>query len=234
MQRFYAPYLDTTSSPFDFPPDESKHMVKVLRKKEGDILHATDGKGQLFRIRILQAHPRHCTAEIVDVSRDEPSPYRLRLAVAPPKNIARFEWFLEKATEIGVHEITPLFCERSERNQLKQERLTRILESAMKQSLRTFLPTLNPAIALPDFLLQAQPGLNCIAHCAAQEKTDLKDIVTGFPDLTILIGPEGDFTDREIRLALDKGYRPVSLGQGRLRTETAAIVAATTVALLHG
>ena len=234
MQQFYIPNLNSASSQFDFAPDESKHIVRVLRKKEGDILYATNGKGQLFQVRILQAHPRQCRAQVLEVSQDNRMPYRLHLAVAPTKNTARFEWFLEKATEIGVAEITPLLCERSERQVLKNDRLQRIVESAMKQSLRTYLPQLNSAMSLDSFLGQDLPGLLCVAHCAEHEKTELKDIIGNAREITVLIGPEGDFSGEEIQRAVAGGFQPVSLGRTRLRTETAAIMAAATAAVVLG
>jgi 16S rRNA (uracil1498-N3)-methyltransferase len=153
--------------------------------------------------------------------------------VAPTKNNARYEWFLEKATEIGVDEITPLICKRSERKAIKADRMEKVLESAMKQSLRAYLPKLNQAISFQDFIKKEHPDLRLIAHCEEDEKTDLKRRLGADQDVVILIGPEGDFTREEIRMAYDQGFAPVSLGEGRLRTETAAIVAAATVTIVN-
>jgi 16S rRNA (uracil1498-N3)-methyltransferase len=155
------------------------------------------------------------------------------MAVAPTKNISRYEWFLEKATEIGVQQITPIFCTRSERKSLKPRRLEKVIEAAMKQSLRAYLPRLNPAVSYPDFISQEREGLCFIAHCEKDEKTDLKRRMGADQDVTILIGPEGDFTHEEIKNAYAHGFRPISLGDGRLRTETAALVACTTVAVIN-
>ena len=155
------------------------------------------------------------------------------MAVAPTKLNDRFEWFLEKATEIGVNEITPIICERSERKTVKMERLIKVVQSGMKQSLQTYLPKLNEAITYKKFLAQTHEGLRFIAHCENEEKSDLKRRVAPDKDITILVGPEGDFSKSEIELAYEKGFLPVSLGRNRLRTETAAIVACTVVTTIN-
>ena len=155
------------------------------------------------------------------------------MVVAPTKMNDRFEWFLEKATEIGVDEITPIICDRSERKILKLERIQRVIESAMKQSLQTYLPKLNEPISLSDFLEKPITGLQFIAHCEDNERHELKRRVVADQDVTILIGPEGDFTPTEIKSAISKGYTPVAMGKTRLRTETAAIVACTIVASIN-
>lgn len=234
MQLFYTPYLTEQVSLFQFEPEESRHIVKVLRKKEGETLQATNGKGYFFTVRIAEAHPKHCKAEVVSTQKQPGKSYRLHLAVAPTKNNARYEWFLEKATEIGVDEITPLICKRSERKVIKAERLEKVLEAAMKQSLRPWLPSLNQAIPYNEFIKQDHSGLKLIAHCGEGEKTELKSRVGAAGDILILIGPEGDFTKEEIKMAFGKGFLPVSLGEARLRTETAALMAAATVAVVNG
>jgi 16S rRNA (uracil1498-N3)-methyltransferase len=155
------------------------------------------------------------------------------MAVAPTKNNDRFEWFLEKATEIGVHEITPILCERSERKTIKYERYDKVIQSAMKQSFQAYLPKLNPLTTLSDFLKEDTEGMLFIAHCENSEKYELKRTLAPDKPTTILIGPEGDFTTEEIKKAKARGYLPVSMGKTRLRTETAAIVACTTVALAN-
>ncbi|MCL6266270.1 16S rRNA (uracil(1498)-N(3))-methyltransferase [Flagellimonas myxillae] len=233
MQLFYNPSLDNSFKQFFFSPEESKHIAKVLRKKEGDILQITNGNGYLYEAEILIADPRKCKAQIVSEKKSVPKRYRLHLAVAPTKMNDRYEWFLEKAAEIGVDEITPIICDRSERKVIKQDRMERVLQSAMKQSLQTFLPKLNPAISYKKYMEQQFGGLTFIAHCDEGEKMELKRRVAADKDVTILIGPEGDFTQNEILLARDKGFVPVSLGNNRLRTETAAIVACTTVAIIN-
>lgn len=233
MQLFYTPSLTPETRQFEFDKDESRHIVRVLRNKEGDTLSTTNGKGYIFGCRIIDAHPQHCRAEVTEVQRKYPKRYHLHLAVALTKNSSRYEWFLEKATEIGVHEITPLICSRSERKSAKAGRLEKVVESAMKQSLRAFLPTLHPPKPLKEFLEEDRQGMLFIAHCQEEEKTDLKRRMGADQDVVILIGPEGDFTLDEIKLAYERGYSPVSLGEARLRTETAAIMACATVAVIN-
>lgn len=233
MQLFYNPTLDNSFKQFFFAADESKHIIKVLRKKEGDILHITNGKGYLFEAEILVADPRKCKAQIVSENKSIPKRYRLHLAVAPTKMNDRYEWFLEKATEIGVDEITPIICDHSERKVIKPERMERVIQSAMKQSLQTSLPRLNPAIPFKKFMEKDPNGLKFIAHCDDGEKMELKRRVAADKDVTILIGPEGDFSPEEIQLAQNKGYVAVSLGNTRLRTETAALVACNTVTIVN-
>ncbi|CAM4292465.1 16S rRNA (uracil(1498)-N(3))-methyltransferase [Zobellia nedashkovskayae] len=233
MQLFYNPELDKSVSQFTFSQEESRHIVKVLRKKEGDVLHITNGKGYIFESEILLADQKRCKAQIVSTKKRHAKAHWLHIVVAPTKNNDRFEWFLEKATEIGVSEITPIYCDRSERKIIKKERLEKVIQSAMKQSLRTYLPKLNDAISFKDFMEQEQNGLLFIAHCEEEEKVDLKRRVAPDKDITILIGPEGDFSQNEISSAYEKGFLPVSLGEYRLRTETAAIVACTTVNMIN-
>lgn len=229
MQLFYNPDIDNSVSQFVFPAEESRHIIKVLRKTIGDKLHITNGKGFIFEGEILSADQKKCTITIIDADKKIQKMHWLHMVVAPTKNNDRFEWFLEKATEIGVNEITPIICERSERKIIKKPRLEKVLQSAMKQSLRAYLPKLNDAISLKDFLAQKQQGLLFIAHCEDEEKMDLKRRVAADKDVTILIGPEGDFSASEIKSSYDNGFWPVSLGESRLRTETAALVACTIV-----
>ncbi|GAB5472941.1 MAG: 16S rRNA (uracil(1498)-N(3))-methyltransferase [Maribacter sp.] len=233
MQLFYNPLLDGSVSQFTFSAEESKHIIKVLRKKEGDVLNITNGKGYLFEARIISPDVKKCRAELVKQTKKHPRKHTLHMVVAPTKNNDRFEWFLEKATEIGVHEITPIICERSERKTIKIDRLKKVVESGMKQSLQTYLPKLNDLTRYEDFITSTTGKLNFIAHCEDGEKLDLKRRVAPDKDLTILIGPEGDFSKSEIDLALQNGFLPVSLGRHRLRTETAAIVACTIVATIN-
>ena len=233
MQLFYNPSLDNSFKQFFFPVDESKHIIKVLRKVEGDVLRITNGRGSLFQAKILEANPKKCKAQIVSEERTIPRLHTLHIAIAPTKMNDRFEWFLEKATEIGINEITPILCEHSERKVIKVERLQKVLQSAMKQSLQTYLPKLNPLTPFEDFLNSNKSELQLIAHCHPEEKLELKRRVQADKDVLIVIGPEGDFSKREVDLALDKGYLPVSLGRNRLRTETAGIVACSTVAIIN-
>jgi 16S rRNA (uracil1498-N3)-methyltransferase len=233
MQLFLNTGLDNSYKQFFFTPEESKHIVKVLRKVEGDLLKITNGKGSIFTAKIVDANLKKCKVQIIEEKKQIPRLHTLHLAVAPTKINDRFEWFLEKATEIGIDQITPILCERSERKTIKMERLERIIQSATKQSLQAFLPRLNPLTPLDDFLTLESNSLRFIAHCEEGEKIELNRCVAADKDVVILIGPEGDFSPNEIKKALDQQYRPVSLGRNRLRTETAAIVACTTVALIN-
>jgi 16S rRNA (uracil1498-N3)-methyltransferase len=233
MQLFYNQELGKESKHFTFDDLESKHIVKVLRKKVGDEVQITNGKGLFLFATITNNNPKACAVEITKYKKIHPTKHHLHMAVAPTKMNDRFEWFLEKATEIGVHEITPILCERSERKTIKHERYDKIIQTAMKQSFQAFLPKLNAMTTLADFLEQETEGILFIAHCEKSEKFELKRTLAPDKPTTILIGPEGDFTGEEIKKAKAKGYRPVSMGKNRLRTETAAIVACTTVALAN-
>lgn len=233
MQLFYNPLLDNSAAQFTFSEEESKHIVKVLRKKEGDILHITNGKGYLFEAKIIDAVNKKCKAEIVHADKKHQKMFWFHMVVAPTKMNDRFEWFLEKATEIGVNEITPIICENSERKVIKIERMEKLIQSAMKQSLQAFLPKLNAPISYKEYISKTHKGLLFIAHCEDEEKSDLKRRVAADKDVTVLIGPEGDFSKTEIKQAYEKGFLPVSLGENRLRTETAAIVACATVNMIN-
>jgi len=229
MQLFYNPTINETTETFSFDKEESKHIIKVLRKKDGDILHVTNGLGILFKTEITLASDNKCTVQILEIEQTETPKYKLHLAVAPTKMNDRYEWFLEKATEIGIHEITPIICDRSERKVINPERFEKIILSAMKQCNQTHLPKLNPAISLKEFIKKEIAGEKLIAHCEETNKKSLKSILKTQTDYTILIGPEGDFSNKEIELALENNYIPVSLGETRLRTETAAVVACHSV-----
>lgn len=205
----------------------------MLRNPEGAIVYLTNGKGYRFKAAVTTAHPKHAKASIIAVEKTTPKGYSLHLAVAPTKSNDRYAWFLEKATEIGVDAITPLICDQSERKIIKQERMERILQTAMKQSLQTYLPQLNPAITYREFMDQQLSGLTYIAHCHNGEKTELHRNVIAGQEITLLIGPEGDFSEAEVALAQQKDFISVSLGNNRLRTETAAIVACSIVALMN-
>ena len=231
MQLFYTSDIDFKSSTFIFDKEESKHIVKVLRKTEGDILHITNGLGFLFTCEITLASDRGCRVNIKSFQKTEPSTYSIHLAVAPTKMNERFEWFLEKATEIGIHEITPIICDHSERKVIKTERLEKIIQSAMKQSNQLFLPKLNPPQSFKDFINIAREGQLFIAHCEEDTKTELQHVVKKDHPYTLLIGPEGDFSTSEIERALSHKYLPVALGKTRLRTETAALVGCHTLVL---
>ncbi|HET8839194.1 MAG TPA: 16S rRNA (uracil(1498)-N(3))-methyltransferase [Flavobacteriaceae bacterium] len=233
MQLFYHPEMGINSKEISFDREESKHISKVLRKKEGDILKVTNGKGVLFNMEIIQFQNHRLTGKILEYEVEKPKPYQLHLAVAPTKMNDRFEWFLEKATEIGVDEITPILCDHSERKNIKKDRFERVLQSAMKQSLHYTLPILNDLTPFSEFVKTAKNDQLFIAHCEEQQKFSLQTMVNPMKNSSILIGPEGDFSAQEIDLALQNGFSAVSLGNSRLRTETAAIVACHTVALIN-
>lgn len=233
MQLFYNSELSTDSNQIQFSKEESRHIVKVLRKSVGDTLHITNGKGVLFTSEIISANLKNCIANIISFETKPQRNYKLNLAVAPTKMNDRYEWFLEKATEIGIDSITPIICDNSERRVIKAERYEKILLSAMKQSLNCYLPKLNEAISYKDFITQKYNGLLYIAHCEETNRKSLKQELKANQSVTILIGPEGDFSTNEIELAIQSGFIPVSLGTTRLRTETAAIVACHSVAFTN-
>ncbi|HEX9979195.1 MAG TPA: 16S rRNA (uracil(1498)-N(3))-methyltransferase [Flavobacterium sp.] len=233
MQLFYNPDITDTTPGFSFDREESRHIIKVLRKTNGDMMFVTNGRGKLFRCRITVASDNKCMVEIVSSEVVPERPYRLHLAVAPTKMNDRYEWFLEKAAEIGVTEITPLICQRSERQTVKTERFHKILLSAMKQSLQCYLPILNEPVPFKEFIKRNVNGIKCVAHCEESDRKSLRQVISPETDVTVLIGPEGDFTAKEIASAFDSGYIPVSLGQTRLRTETAAITACHSVAFIN-
>jgi len=233
MQLFYNPDIQPGAETFSFDKEESRHIVKVLRKKEGDTIHITNGKGYLFTSNIIFGSEKKCEVNVSAEQFFEPMPYALHLAVAPTKLNDRYEWFLEKAVEIGVTEITPLICEHSERTAFKADRFEKILQSAMKQSLQYYMPILHEPVPFNTFTKQPRNGQLFIAHCEETDKKLLKTEIRRAESTTILIGPEGDFSTKEINLALGLEYIPVSLGNTRLRTETAAIVAAHSVAFVN-
>ena len=233
MQLFYNPTIDETTENFSFDKEESKHIIKVLRKKDTDILFVTNGLGLLFKTEITLASDNKCTVQILTVEKTEPSKYQLHLAVAPTKMNDSYEWFLEKATEIGIHEITPIICDRSERKVVNRERFEKILLTAMKQSNVLFLPKLNEAVTFKEFIKRKNKGLQLIAHCEETDKKSLKSVLKTNENVTLLIGPEGDFSEKEIALAIENNFIAVTLGDTRLRTETAAIVACHSVVFFN-
>ncbi len=224
MQLFFTE--DIESDICTLSEEESKHCVKVLRMGVGDELCVTDGGGTLCRCRIIDAHPKSCTVEVVERLRDYGRrPYRLHIAVAPTKNTARMEWFVEKAVEMGIDEITPIVCDHSERCTLKTERLDKIVVSAMKQSLKALKPATNGPTAVRELLQRPFDGQKFIAYCDGDNRTPLHNAYKPGSNALILIGPEGDFSPEEVQLALAEGFIPVTLGESRLRTETAAMAA---------
>ena len=233
MQLFYNPNINEATENFSFDKEESKHIIKVLRKKDTDILHVTNGLGYLFTTEITLASDSKCTVKIISFEKTAPSKFRLHLAVAPTKMNDRYEWFLEKATEIGIQEITPIICDHSERKVINNERFDKILLAAMKQANELYLPKLNPAITFKEFMNLKTDDIKYIAHCEETDKKTLKSVLQPNQNVTLLIGPEGDFSQKEITLALSNDYIPVSLGNARLRTETAAIVACHSVVFVN-
>jgi 16S rRNA (uracil1498-N3)-methyltransferase len=233
MQLFYNSNINSNTQNFSFSKEESMHLSKVLRKNPGDIIQITNGLGWLFEAEITSNHSKSSTANIISAKYYEPKPYQIHIAVAPTKMNDRFEWFLEKATEIGVNSITPIICDNSERRIIKTERFEKILIAAMKQSLQYHLPVLKPVCQLSDFLANAQTHQHFIAHCEPTQKQSLKSVYNTGNGATVLIGPEGDFSVKEIEMALNNRYIPISLGSTRLRTETAAVVACHTLVLMN-
>lgn len=234
MQLFYNSELTATSQQFTFDKTESRHIVRVLRKKENDKIFITNGKGKLFTSEILIANDKKCLVKIIRTEAfKKPWSYYLHIAIAPTKLNDRFEWFLEKATEIGIDEITPIICEHSERKVVKLERLEKIIQSAAKQSLKYHFPKLNEPVTFNQFINSNFDGQLFIAHCEETAKKSLKTSLKPELNTTILIGPEGDFSTKEIMQSLEHNFIPVSLGESRLRTETAGIVAVHSVAFTN-
>ncbi len=234
MQLFYAPDLPQKIG-CQLDENDSRHCVAVLRHSEGDLITLADGRGIFYEARITQAHPKCCIFEIVRTWQDPAQPaVRLHVAIAPPKNTARFEWFLEKATEIGIHEITPLIAERSERSELRINRLEKVMVAAMKQTLKATLPILHPPRKLNALLADTTAlhdyPIKGIAYINPQNQL-LKHLCTPRKNVMVLIGPEGDFSPAEVQKAANAGFVPVSLGSSVLRVETAGIVVCTTVQL---
>ncbi len=234
QNMFYSPNIDIETTVTVLSEEESMHCVKVLRYTRGDEIELMNGTGGLFKAVITNPHPKHCEVRIISaVQQPRPRDYHLHIAVAPTKNIERMEWMVEKCTEIGIDEITPLLCHYSERKQLRTDRLEKIILSAAKQSLNTYLPRLNPLTPFDEFISNAQEESRFIAHCYKDDKRrELKDELQSGKSCLILIGPEGDFSEEEVRTAISKGYITVLLGSTRLRTETAAIVACHTAILM--
>lgn len=232
MNIFFTP--DISGQFYTLDETESKHCIRVLRHVQGDMLTLIDGRGNWYEAAITDANPKHCAVEVIKtIENVGKRNYRLHVAIAPTKNIDRFEWFLEKATEIGIDEITPLLCEHSERKQLKNDRLEKVIISAMKQSLKAFLPKLNNLTTFESFIEEATESGKYIAHCEEGEKNHLFHKAKPCETVVVLIGPEGDFSTTEIELAKAKGFTEISLGESRLRTETAGMVAAQIIQLVN-
>lgn len=233
MQLFYNPDIKQGDITFFFDKEESKHIVKVLRKKENDKIFITNGLGFLFESEIILASEKKCEVKITKETFKEADKFYTHIVVAPTKMNDRLEWFLEKATEIGIHEITPIICEHSERKVYKIDRAEKIIQAAMKQSLHYYIPKINEPISFAQFVKSNIDGQKFIAHCEETDKKSFKNEVNKDEKVTILIGPEGDFSTKEINLAIENEFIPVTLGNTRLRTETAALVACHTIALIN-
>lgn len=233
MNIFYTPNI-TTETSFTLEEAESKHAIKVLRLNQGDTICLVDGKGTFFDAQIANAHPKKCEVSIINKRTEENTKPYLHIAIAPTKNNDRLEWFTEKATEIGINEITPIICDHSERKDLKIERIEKRAIAAMKQSLKARLPLINEPVSISNFINQLNNNTTkLIAHCYNEQQKHLKQVYNKGNDCLILIGPEGDFSTREVELALINGFTPISLGESRLRTETAGIVSCTILNLLN-
>jgi 16S rRNA (uracil1498-N3)-methyltransferase len=226
MHVFYTPDLQNQAQ-YTLNEEESKHCSKVLRLSTGDKVFLVDGRGGLYEAEIETESKKHVGLLITKTIKEyQKRNHHLHIAIAPTKNIDRLEWFLEKATEIGIDEITPIICERSERKVVKEDRLLKVITSAVKQSLQAYHPLLNPAITFSQLLQQQTTATKLIAHCVDDaERSYIKDLVQPLNSYLILIGPEGDFSPQEITTALQHGFMPVTLGTTRLRTETAALAA---------
>lgn len=223
MHIFYTP--DITQNTYTLNEEESKHCVRVLRLPVGALVNLVDGKGGFYTAEITSDNPKKVSLNILKVETEfHKRNHYLHIAVAPTKNIDRIEWFLEKATEIGIDEITPIITDRSERRVVKEDRLNKVITSAVKQSIKAYHPILNESIPFNKFLNSSIEGEKLIAHCIDnQEKKYISELVIPHQKYLVLIGPEGDFTPEEVNLALNKGFKPLTLGDNRLRTETAAL-----------
>jgi 16S rRNA (uracil1498-N3)-methyltransferase len=234
MQLFYTPDIDPSSTQYFLNEEESKHCARVLRLVNGDELQLIDGKGGFYKAQIVDAHPKRTLLQIISAQQAfNKRNHFLHIAIAPTKNIERVEWFLEKATEIGIDEISFIICQRSERKELKIDRLNKIVTSAVKQSIKAYHPVLNEAISFDKFIAKAFEGQKFIAHCEKTYKTSLRDEIIAGGSCLVLIGSEGDFSPNEIDTALNNDFKAITLGDSRLRTETAALEACFEVNFLN-
>jgi 16S rRNA (uracil1498-N3)-methyltransferase len=226
MHVFYTPDLQDQAQ-YTLNEEESKHCSRVLRLSVGDTVFLIDGRGGLYEAEIVNESKKHVELRITKTTEAyQKRNHQLHIAIAPTKNIDRVEWFLEKATEIGIDEVTPIICERSERKIVKEDRLQKVITAAVKQSLQAYHPVLNPAITYTELLRQQTTASKLIAHCIDDSQRHyIKDLVQPHGNYLMLIGPEGDFSPQEISYALEQGFMPVTLGATRLRTETAALAA---------
>jgi 16S rRNA (uracil1498-N3)-methyltransferase len=233
MQLFYSGHIKGNTCMLD--ESESRHCLKVLRLPKGAVINVVDGKGNLYEAFISNPDLHGCEVTITSVFHDyEKRSYSLHLGISPIKNTARFEWFIEKSIEIGIDEITPVICRNTEKTGIKTDRINNIIISAMKQSVKAFKPVLNQPVIFSDFISNDLQGVRMIASCTrAAERSKIDSVYSKNEDAIILIGPEGDFSDEEIRSAMEKGYKPVHLGTSRLRTETAGIAACHSIYFIN-
>ncbi|WP_411273511.1 16S rRNA (uracil(1498)-N(3))-methyltransferase [Daejeonella sp.] len=232
MHIFYTP--DISSNTYILSEEESKHCIKVLRLHKGSPLQLVDGRGGFYEAIIADPHPKRTSLIVVNAQQGYGMRnHYLHIAVAPTKNIERFEWFLEKATEIGIDEITPLLCERSERKEVKSDRLNKVITSAVKQSIKAYHPKLNEPKLYKEFIAATYKAKKYIAHCINSEKFSLKDRIVLNSDYLVIVGPEGDFSQSEVIAAQAAGFIPIELGTARLRTETAALEACFEINFLN-
>ena len=228
---FYSPDILINSQ---LPEIESHHCVKVLRMRNGDLLTVTDGKGHFYQCTLIDANPKHSTVSIINkIDVNQPRNFILHVAFAPTKQMDRNEWFVEKETEIGIDRLTPIISNYSERKEIKFERLIKTAISAMKQSQQPFLPQIDETVSFNNFIKLPFNGNKYIAHCYETPKTPLTQIYKKGENALILIGPEGDFSEEEVESAINSGFRPISLGESRLRTETASLVATHTIHVIN-
>lgn len=229
MQIFFHPDIESNKQ---LPEEEAKHCIRVLRKSVGDKINVIDGKGGFYSCEISSITKKICEIIILEKIVQPQHPFKLHIAIAPTKNMDRTEWFVEKCTEIGISEITFLLCERSERKVIKMERIQKIVISAVKQSIKATIPKINKLTKYDDFINKSEDGNKMIAHLIDEDRQYIKK--NGSSDnYTILIGPEGDFSPKEVEKAINNDFNPISLGPSRLRTETAGISACQQVNILY-
>jgi 16S rRNA (uracil1498-N3)-methyltransferase len=226
---------DISSNLIELDAEESRHCIKVLRLRKGDVIHLTDGKGNLAEASIVDDSLRSCSVEIQKRERKPAEKnYHLSIAIAPTKNHDRFEWFIEKVTEIGINEVVPIICSRSERDSVKTERLKNIAIAALKQSQKYFLPEISEPVLFQDYVKRNNAEQKFICTCEAESSRHFKNLWQPKQNYSVLVGPEGDFTQEEVKLATENGFIEVSIGSTRLRTETAGIVACSMIAFVNG
>ena len=234
MELFYDPEIDIGNGVL--PEEESRHCIKVLRKRKGDIIHITNGKGSLYTAIIIQPDKKKCGIEVTKVVKEYGKmPYHTHIAICPTKSTKRFEWFLEKATEVGVDVITPVICNNSERRSLNLERSHKVLSVAMKQSLKAYLPVINQVVGFKDFIAEVSTGPNDQRFIAKYHPSQnyLSEKYKKGGNTMVLIGPEGDFDEHEVAAAKEAGFEMVNLSTSRLRTETAGLVACAIIGLAN-